>query len=206
MKNRRIRDAKISEYKFKKLVKAFAHNKTAKEASRELKLSEPTIRHRYMQLRQTLFDHGPIRVDLNNVEGRPAKDRPAKYIFERQYRGVKDKYAHLYEIEMLNRIFVTKNIRAVKRFRADNENDMAKVQKYLDYNRNQNKYDIIEELYDDTGRRLAEKDRRPFDPLEYRPNSHILINEHNLSPEDSFFHVVWRLLLKHPLEAGSSDP
>lgn len=199
MKNRRSRDAKISEYKLKRLVKFFAHNKTAQETAKLIRLSEPTVRHRYMQLRQLLFDHGPMRVDINNVEGRPAKDRPAKYIFDRQYRGVKEKYAHLYEIEILNRIFVTKNIKAVKRFVAGNERHMQRVKKYVDYNRLHNKYDIIEELYDDSGKRLSERERRPFDILEYRENSHILINEHNISPEDSFFYVLWGLLLKHPL-------
>jgi len=199
MKNRRSRDAKISEYHLKRLVKFFAHNKTAQETAKLTRLSEPTVRHRYMQIRQTLFDHGPIRVDVNNVEGRPAKDRPAKYILERQYRGVKEKYAHLYEIELLNRIFVTKNIKAVKRFRASDERHMERIKKYVAYNKLHPKYDIIEELYDDTGKRLADIERRPFDLFDYRENSHILVNEHNLSPEDCFFYVLWDLLLKHPL-------
>lgn len=199
IKNRRCRDTKISEYKFKKLVKAFAYNKTAIEASKESKLSEPTVRHRFMQLRQLLFDHGPMRIDINNVEGRPAKDRPAKYIFDRQYRGVKEKYAHLYEIEVLNRIFVTKNIRAVKRFSASNERHMEKVKKYIDYNKLHDKYDIIEVLYDGTGKSMGKRDQRPFDLLDYRENSHIIVNEYNLSPEDAFFYVLWALLLKHPL-------
>lgn len=192
-KNRRCRDAKFSEYKLRLLVLAFAQNKTAAATAKKLHLSEPTIRHRFMQIRQLLYDHGPMKM---NPEG--AKDRPAKYIYARQYRGVKEKYAHLYEMEVLNRIFSTKNISSVHRYDASNEDHMKIVMKFVRYNHMNTKYDITEMLYD------AEKDealreKRPFEYGDYKSTSTIIVNERNISPTESFFRVIWALLLKHPL-------
>ncbi len=199
MKNRRSRSAKITEYKLEKLVRCFAKNMTAKETMEEMKLSEPTVRHRFMQIRQLLYDHGPMRMDHSKVEGRPAKDRPAKYIYERQYRGVKEKYAHLFEMEVLNRIIATKNDKAVRRFLANNEEHMEQVKKYATYNKLHDKYDIIEVLNATHGKRLSEHETRPFDMLDYEENSLIIINEYNIEPDEAFFRVIWNLLRKHPL-------
>lgn len=192
-KNRRCRDAKFSEYKLRLLVLAFAKNKTAADTAKQLHLSEPTIRHRFMQIRQLLYDHGPMRM---NPEG--AKDRPAKYIYARQYRGVKEKYAHLYEMEVLNRIFATKNVNSVHRYDASNEYQMKIVMKFVRYNHMNERYDITEMLYD-ANKSVAEREKRPFELSDYRSSSTIIVNERNISPTESFFRVMWALLLKHPL-------
>lgn len=193
-KNRRCRNAKISEFQLKKVVHCFAHKMTAKEATEKVRLSEPTIRHRYMQLRQLLYDHGCMR-----IEQKGAKERPARYIFERQYRGVKEEFAHLYEMEVLNRIFATKNFRGFKKFSASKESDMRQVKKFMRYNQSQKKYDIVEVLHDPNGIPGMHK-TRPFELADCKLSSTILINELNLDPNESFFRMIWDLLLKHPLE------
>ena len=198
-KNRRSRNAKISEYRLRKLVMCFAKNLTARETAVATKLSEPTVRHRFMQIRQLLFDHGPMRIDLDNVEGRPPKDRPAKYIYERHYKGVKQEYAHLFEIEVLNRIFATKNVNRVVRLAAWNESHMKEVMRYVDYNKLHPKYDLIELLNKPSGAPHDKREKRPFEPLDYETDSIILINEYNIAPDEAFFRVIWELMRKFPL-------
>ena len=199
-KNRRSRNAKISEYRLRKLVMCFAKNLTARETAAETRLTEPTVRHRFMQIRQLLFEHGPMRVDVKNVEGRAPKERPAKYIYERQYKGVKQKYAHLFEIEVLNRIFATKNVNMVKRFAAWNDSHMKEVMRYVDYNKLHAKYDIVEILNDASGVPHSQREQRPFEPFDYETDSLIVVNEHNVAPDEAFFRVIWELMRKFPLQ------
>ncbi|HAQ34935.1 MAG: hypothetical protein CMF74_10000 [Maricaulis sp.] len=193
MKNRRCRDAKISEYKLEKLVRSFAENLTVKDTAERTGLSEPTVRRRFMELRQTIFDHGFLR-----VQSRDSDQTPARYIFDRKHRGSPERYKHLYEAETLHRIFATKNIRAVQRFKASDAKAMEKIKRLVGYNATRDKYDIIEMLErgepDD-----AQKETRPFDPADYEDSSTIIVNERNLDPADAFFRWLWGLLLKHPL-------
>lgn len=140
-KNRRARNAKISEYRLRKLVLAFAQDMTVRDAAKKTGLSEPTVRQHFMTLRQRLYDHGFLRV--NRREG----DRmPARIIFAKKHRGVPERYAHLYEAEFLNRAFATKNVRRVWKFAASNAHEMEKLKTFVAYNKLNDKYDIIEAL------------------------------------------------------------
>ena len=193
-KNRRCRDAKFSEYKLRQMVMCFAKGMTAADTAKQIKMSEPTIRNRFMQLRQLLYDHGPMRM----AEPEGAKDRPARYIYGRTYRGAKEEYAHLYEMETLNRIFATKNVNSVTRYDAGDADQMKIVMKFIRYNQRLEKYDITEMLYD-ASKNDAEREKRSFELADYKSNSTIIVNERNIDPVESFFRVIWTLLLKHPL-------
>lgn len=181
-------------YQLKKVVRAFAHKLTAKEATQKVRLSEPTIRHRYMQLRQLLYDHGCIKINRE-----PSQKPPARYIYDRQYRGTKEKYAHLFEVEVINRIFATKNFRGFKKYSASKPGHLKEVMRYVRYNKSVKKFDIIEVLADSTDIPGVQK-TRPFEYADCKVSSTIIVNELNLDPNESFFRMIWDLLLKHPIE------
>ena len=146
-----------------------------------------------MELRQTIYDHGFLRVTV-----RDSDQTPARYIFDRKHRGSPERYKHLYEAETLHRIFATKNIRAVQRFKASDPKAIERVKALARYNTTHDKYDIIEMLErgeaDD-----GQKETRPFDLTDYEASSTIIVNERNLDPSEAFFRWLWGLLLKHPL-------
>lgn len=163
-----------------------------KDTADATRFSHPTVRSIFAQLRQHLFDYGFMRVQRRTSDTK----MPARAIFARKHRGVPEKFAHLFECEVLHRIYFTKNGRAVRRFVASNPQDIAKVQKFLNYNKLRPKYDIVELLGKKPDGTLAS---RPFDPMDYRSTSTIIINERNVQPHEVFFRYLWKLLLKHPL-------
>lgn len=55
-KNRYMRNAKLSEYRFLKVLRGFAEDKTARELSSEVGISEKSIRATYRQLREKLIE------------------------------------------------------------------------------------------------------------------------------------------------------
>jgi len=122
---------------------------------------------------------------------------PARIIFAKKHRGVPEKYAHLYEAEFLHRVFATKNAKVVKRFSAAKEDNLKEVRKFINYNKVNDKYDIIEML--ESGGSGQQSKTRPLDPMDFKRTSTILINERNIDPHDAFFRFIWALLLKFPL-------
>ncbi|GKY89303.1 hypothetical protein [Sinisalibacter aestuarii] len=51
-----MRNAKLSEYRFLKILRGFAEDKTAQELAREIAISEKTIRASYRELREKLIE------------------------------------------------------------------------------------------------------------------------------------------------------
>lgn len=193
-KNRRYAGAKISEYKLKKLVLGFAEDKTVKDTADVTKISEKTVRHIFMRLRQHLHRYGFMRVHNRDASG----NMPARIIFAKKHRGVPEKFAVFFETEFLHRAYFTKNTKAFKKFAANKEGDLKAVQKYINYNKLNDKFDIIEVLVDlkEDGK---SRQTRAFDPMDFKKTSDIVINERNISPSEAFFRYIWGLLLKHPL-------
>jgi len=191
-KNRRYRGAKISEYRLRKLVICFAKGLSIKDAAATCNFSEPTVRDIYMRLRQHLFDHGFMRVSRRDDQS----NMPARAIFARKHRGVPQKYAHLFESEVLHRIYFTKNGHSVRRFSAKRPDDMKALQKFINYNKLNPKYELIEIVgKTETGSLIT----RPFDPADYKDTSVIVVNEINMQPYEIFFRYLWGMLLQHPL-------
>jgi len=191
-KNRRSLNAKFSEYRLKKLVLCFAQDLTVKETVATTKMSEPTVRAHFMMIRQRIYDHGFMRVNR-----RSENKMPARIIFQKKHRGVPEKYAHLYEVEFLHRVLTSRNTKTVHKFDAGNDAELAKVRKFINYNKLEDKYNIVELLKVDA--KGAGTTQRPFDPMDFERSSTILINERKVDPHDSFFRFIWALLLKHPL-------
>jgi len=192
-KNRRSRNAKISEYKLKKLVTCFAKDMTVKDTIAATKLSEPTVRDYFMDIRRRIHDHGfmpPIKRSGDNK-------MPARIVFQKKHRGVPEKYAHHYEAEFLHRVFTSRNLKTVHKFAASDEAELKKVQKFIRYNKLEDKYNIIEMLKPAESGKAAKK--REFDPVDYERTSTILINERKVDPHEAFFRFIWALLLKYPL-------
>ena len=191
-KNRRYRGAKFSEYRLRKLVVCFAKGTPIKEAAAVCNFSEPTVRDIYMRLRRSLFNYGFMRVSRRDAPS----NMPARSIFARKHRGVPEKYAHLFESEVLHRIYFTKNGRSVRRFSAKKPEDMNALQKFINYNKLNPKYELIEIVgKNEEGKSIT----RPFDPADYKDASVILVNERNIEPHDIFFRYLWKMLLKNPL-------
>ena len=190
-KNRRYRNAKISEYRLKRLVECFAQDLTVKDTAARTRISEPSVRHIFMRLRQHLFDYGFMR-----VQKRGDGPMPARIIFAKKHRGVPEKFAELFECELLHRVYFTKNGRSVRRFAASNAEDMKALKKFVNYNTLNPKYEIIELLKEGKG---GPSETRPFDPMDYQSSSVIVINELNIQPHTVFFRYIWASLLKHPL-------
>jgi len=191
-KNRRASGAKFSEYRLKNLVLCFAQNMTVKDTAKKTRFSEATVRNHFMRIRQRIYDHGFMRV--NRREG---ANMPARIIFAKKHRGVPEKYSHLYEAEFLHRVFSTKNAQAVIRFSAAKDSDIKALRKYVNYNKINDKYDIIEML--ESGGSGQHSTTRPFDPVDFKSSSTIIVNERNIDPHDAFFRFIWALLLKYPL-------
>lgn len=191
-KNRRYRGAKFSEYRLRKLVACFAKGMPIKEAAQACNFSEPTVRDIYMRLRQHLFDYGFMRVSRRDDDS----NMPARFIFARKHRGVPEKYAHLFESEVLHRIYFTKNGRSVRRFAANKPGDMEALQKFINYNKINPKYDIIELI---KSAEAGKPTSRPFELADYKDTSVIVINERNIEPHEVLFRYIWKMLLKHPL-------
>tara|TARA_R110000796_G_scaffold45616_43_gene110490 strand:- start:20453 stop:21175 length:723 start_codon:yes stop_codon:yes gene_type:complete len=55
-KNRYVRNAKLSEYRFLKILRGFAEDRKAQELAKEVGISEKTIRTTYRQLRRKLIE------------------------------------------------------------------------------------------------------------------------------------------------------
>ncbi|MBN9890161.1 hypothetical protein [Salipiger abyssi] len=176
-----------------KLVRAFAEDKTVKQAAQETGFSEVTARNVFMKLREHLYRYGFMR--LPPIPGRAM---PARIVFAKKHRGVPEKYAHLYETEFLHRVYFTKNGRAVKRFSARDPKAIPRVKKLLEYNKVTEKYDVIEQL-ERLDPETGQRETRPFDPIDFETSSTIIVNELNLEPSEAFFRYLWGLLLKIPL-------
>jgi hypothetical protein len=194
-KNRRYRNAKISEYKLKKVIWFFAHNLSVREAAKRIKLSEPTIANIYMRMRMKLKTNG-----MFNFQIADAKDRPAQAIWGPKHRGAPEAHKELHEIETVHRIVAAHNFRYVEKLAvADPKQWERALQIYLS-DRKVGRYNLFEMLPEGTLTEEGEKQRQ-FDPSDVYPNSIILINEKMVDPHAAFFRYVWQLLLKSPLDA-----
>lgn len=197
-KNRRYRNAKISEYKLRQVVEAFAHDLTAKDAAERTRLSVTSVESIFAGLRERLFAHGYIKVQHKPGEegGAVAAALGAKY------RGLARHLWPHYEAEMLHRRIAFLLIGQPQRLKASNPKEIAKALRlYQNQSRTDRpRYNLVELLKPDTPDEAKPEHQRPFEPSDYRRTSVILVNERMLSPAENFFHYLWRdLLLAHPL-------
>lgn len=73
-KNRYVRGAKLSEYKFLKILRSFAYGLAPKDAAKETGISEKTVRATYAALRQKVVEAAK--------SGKPIFGLGSRYLFE----------------------------------------------------------------------------------------------------------------------------
>ncbi|MEP2987363.1 MAG: hypothetical protein ABJN65_12030 [Parasphingorhabdus sp.] len=195
-KNRRYRNAKISEYKFKKVIWFFAQNLSVREAARRIKLSEPTIANIYMRMRMKLKTNG-----MFNFQIADARERPAQAIWGQKHRGAPEAHKELHEIETITRIVAAHKYGYVEKLAVSNPEQWERALQIYLSNRKTGRYNLFELPPEGTLTEDGEK-QREFDPSDVNKNSIILINEKMIDPNAAFFRYLWQLLLKSPLDAS----
>ena len=193
-KNRRYRNAKISEYMLRRVVECFARDMTVKDTAAATKLARPTIEAIFMRLRERMLHHGKVRFDLD-----PNQPQPAQAVFDRKHRGVPQKSQILYTAEFVHRVLCAQRLTGFKELSAANPEHVKEAIR-LHAHRGKNgfrQYVVLEKLKTASGE--TEPKTRPFAPLDFEESSTILINERKLDAHEGFFRYLWGLLLRHPL-------
>ncbi|QDH35553.1 hypothetical protein [Porphyrobacter sp. YT40] len=195
-KNRRYRNAKISEHRLKRVVECFAANLTVKEAAQRTKLSEPAIASIYMRLRLKLKTNGMFTFDI-------AKEthRPGQAIWGKVNRGAPEQHKELHEIELISRIVAAHKFSYVEKLSPSDPQQWERLTKLYLSDRRLQRYNFIEVLPEGLTDRDGEN-QRPFDPMDVHMNSTVIINEKMADPNAAFFRYLWQLLLKSPLDAS----
>lgn len=192
-KNRRYRNAKISEYRLRRVIECFARNLTVKDTAAATRLSPQAVDAIFMRLRERMFHHGLVKFDL-------PKDQPsaAQVIFDRKHRGVPEKSHPFYTAEFVHRVLCEQNLPGFEELSAANPAHVKKATRLHGLRQNgMRRYVVIERFKPQPGE--TEPKIRPFAPLDFEEDSTILINERKLDPHTAFFRYLWGLLLRHPL-------
>ena len=193
-KNRRYRNAKISEYKFRRVIECFAHDLTVRDAALKTNLSEPAIANIYMMVRMKLKTNGMFKFDIADE-----KNRPAQAIWGPKHRGAPEAHKELHEIEAIHRIVAAHNFRYVEKLAVSVPDQWERAKRLYLSDRKTGKLNFFEMLPEGTLTREGEK-QQVFDPSDVNPNSVILVNEKMVNPHYAFFRYLWQLLLKSPLD------
>ena len=192
-KNRRFRNAKISEYRLRRVVECFARDVTVRETAAETKLSRQSIDAIFMRIRERIFSHGLVRFDFSGDE-----PQPVRYVVNAKHRGAPEKYHHLYAAELIHRALTAQQIKGFEELQASNPAHIRRATKLHGMRQSGlRRYVVFERLRAEPGE--AEGKVRPFAPLDFEETSTILINERMLDPHTAFFRYLWKLLLTHPL-------
>ncbi len=195
-KNRRYRNAKISEYKLRRVVECFARNMTAKDASTATRLSEPTVNAIYMRLRERLAEHGFI--NRHNLTRAPGAEPPDLNQHMSDRRGIKVSHHELFEFEAINRIMAAQQFSGFEELSASNPAHVKRAIRLHGLKQDGiRRYAVIEQLKPQAGD--TEPNVRPFAPFDYEVSSTLLINERKLDSQTAFFRFIWKIILDHPL-------
>lgn len=194
-KNRRYRNAKISEHRLRRVVDCFARDLTAAATVQETKLSAPTVNLIFQRLRERMRDHGLL---IPNFQGQA---HPLAAVFNPKHHGVPVHLHDLHAIERIHRVLCAQHLKGFERLPASDQRNIDKAVRLLKLDASQagpKRYQIWEafkQVNEATGTPVT----RPFDPRHVRSDSDILINERHLSRQAAFFAYLWQLLLRHPL-------
>lgn len=192
-KNRRYRKAKISEYRLRRVVEAFARELSAKETAAQTRLSETSVEAIFRKLRQRITEYPMVHLVPN-----PDEPPPARFIFNGQHRGVATQDIPFHEMDVITRILNAQNFSGFERLSAASPDHVKRAIALMKMKANgHRRYNIYEELAPQPGDTSPQT--RPFDPLEYEPTSAILVNEMKSDPQQAYFVYLWKLLLDHPL-------
>lgn len=194
-KNRRYRNAKISEHRLRRVIECFAQNLTVKDAAQRTKISEPAVASIYMRVRVKLKTHGLVtfQPDPNS----PPAARPA---WGPKHRGAPAEHHDLHEIEFLHRVLTAQKYRYVERLSVADPKQWDRVMRLYLSDRKTGRFTFTE-LIRPGPQELEPQNHRPFDPADIYSKSVILVNERMIDGNAAFFRYLWDLLLKSPLDA-----
>lgn len=160
-KNRRYRNAKISEYRLRRVVECMAKDLTVAETADATKLSRQAVDTIFMRIRERLRDHGLVRFEPN-----PNEPSPARFVFNPKHRGVPERYHDLYAIELINRVLCAQNLKGFEELAASNPAHVKRAIRLSKLRINKmRRYAIIERKPLKPGE--TEARLIPFDPLDY---------------------------------------
>lgn len=195
-KNRRYRNAKISEHRLRRVVECFAHNMTAKDAAKATRLSEPAVNTIYTKLREHIANFGMI--NRSNLTRAPGEGPPQLGAFVAHHRGVVESHKDLHEFEVINRIMAAQRFQGFERLSASDAKQVDRARRLqLQGGERNPRYNVMEVTKPRPGEPGSVT--REFDLSVYRKDSDILINERHNDPSAAFFRFVWQMLLRHPL-------
>lgn len=194
-KNRRYRNAKISEHRLRRVVECFARDMTAAETVKATKLSTPTVNLIFHRLRERMRDHGLFVPKFD--DGAP---HPLAVVFNPKHRGVPEHQHDVHAIERIHRILCAQHLKGFERLPASDPKNVEKANRLfrLESQRAAKRYNILEALKRADGSTCAPQ-TRPFDPSSIDLKSDILINEVHARPTSEFFSYLWNLIRKFPL-------
>ena len=192
-KNRRYRNAKISEYRLRRVVECFARDRNVKDTAAATRLSLHSVDSIFMRLRMTMRDHGLVQFQFD-----PNAAQPIGPITGPKHRGVPEKSKDLYAVEFIHRVLSAQQLKGFEKLSASDPAHVTRATRLMKVKQGgMLRYAVIEQLAPVAGE--SEPRTRAFSPLEYDESSTILINERKLDPHAAFFRYLWDLLLRHPL-------
>lgn len=199
-KNRRYRNSKLSEHRLRRVVECFARDMTAAETVKATRLSAPTINLIFHRLREQMRDYGLFASKFDDEA-----PHPLAAIFNPKHRGVPEHLHDLHAIERLHRILCAQHFKGFGRLPSSDPKNVEKAIRLLHFDAQQSvkRYQIWEALRPAEGD-VGAPQTRLFDPLHFRQDSDILINELHASPQDAFFTYLWALLLRHSIENSAT--
>lgn len=193
-KNRRYRNAKISEYRLRRVVDCFAKNMTVKATADATKLSRQSVDDIFHRLRERMFHHGLVRFDFKDN----AEPHPVRYVVNQTHRGAPERHHDFHAAELIHRALTAQNLKGFEELSAANPAHVKKaIRLHLTRPGGYRRYAVIEQQTLKPGE--TEPLRIPFDPLDFEETSTLLINDRKPDPAEAFFRYLWGLLLRHPL-------
>lgn len=193
-KNRRYRNAKISEYRLRKIVEGFARNQTVIETAAQAKLSRQSVDDIFMRLRERMRDHGLVKFDFEASD----EPHPVRFVVNQTHRGSPERHHDLHAVELIHRALTAHNLKGFEELSASNPSHVKRaIRLHLTRPGGYRRYAVIEQQALKPGE--TEPKRIPFDPLDFEETSTILINDRRPDPNEAFFRYLWDLLLRHPL-------
>jgi hypothetical protein len=195
-KNRRYRNAKISEHRLRRVIECFAQNLTVRDAAIKTKLSEPAIASIYMRVRVKLKTNGLVTLQLD--PNSPPAARPA---WGPKHRGAPEAHHDLHEIEFLHRVLTAQQYRFVERLSVSDPKQWDRAMRLYLSDRKTGRYTFTELIHPGP-HELEPQNHRPFDPADIYSKSVILVNERMVDGNAAFFRYLWELLLRSPLDVS----
>ncbi|MFY9294268.1 MAG: hypothetical protein WAP03_26830 [Methylorubrum rhodinum] len=187
-KNRRYRNAKISEHRLRRVVECFARDMTAAETVKATRLSAPTVNLIFHRLRERMRDHGLFVPKFD--DGEP---HPLAVVFNPKHRGVPEHLHDLHAIERIHRILCAQHLKGFERLLVSDPNNVERATRLLrsESRKSTKRYQVWELFKQDDGY-MNTPNTKLFNPNDIRVDSFIIINELHTNPQDAFFAYLWK--------------